>query len=202
MNRLDKRLLFNQKQSAEIYGLIAKIEAISGQWQIGKKLSPQMISRLKTSVLITSTGASTRIEGSKLTDEEVEELYSNLRIKKFKTRDEQEVAGYIELLKKIFNSWKTLSFSEGMIKNFHREVMKYSQKDQSHCGKYKFGLNRVEAVDTKGQVIGTIFSPSPPYLVPKEMLELIEWTQAKLKVNDNFKLLIITNFKICEYHIY
>lgn len=201
MHRLDKRLLFDQNESAEIYSIIAKIDAIKGQWQIGEKLSPQIIARLKTSVLITSAGASTRIEGSRLSDEEVKKLYNNIRIKKFKTRDEQEVAGYLELLKKVFDSYsikekKTsgLRFSESLIKNFHKEIMKYSNKDVRHKGDYKFGPNRVEAVDSQGNVVGVIFDPTPPHLVAKEMLELTEWMMKSLRNKNKNRLLIISNF--------
>ncbi len=201
MHRLDKRLLFDQNESAEVYALIAKIDAIKGQWQIGEKLSPQLIARLKTSVLITSAGASTRIEGSKLSDEEVKKLYENMRIKKFKTRDEQEVAGYLELLKKVFDSYSSkdkkinsLRFSEGLIKGFHKEILKYSDKDARHKGDYKFGPNRVEATDAQGNVVGVIFDPTPPHLVAKEMLELIEWMMESLKDKNKNRLLIIANF--------
>lgn len=201
MHKLDKRLLFNQNESAEIYGLIAKIDAIKGQWQIEKKLSPQLIARLITSVLITSAGASTRIEGSKLSDKEVKELYENMRIRKFKTRDEQEVAGYLELLKKIFDSYKKnkfektgLRFSEGLIKSFHNEALKYSAKDSRHKGEYKFGPNRVEAIDGDGKVVGIIFDPTPPHLVTKEMLELVEWMMKSLRDESKNRLLVIANF--------
>ncbi len=53
---------------------------------------------------IESIGSSTRIEGSKLSDREVEQLLSNLEIKSFATRDEQEVAGYAELMDLVFSS--------------------------------------------------------------------------------------------------
>lgn len=194
MHRLNKRILFDQEQSAQIYSLIANIDTIKGQWKLSEKLSPQLISRLKTSVLITSSGASTRIEGSKLTDEQVKKLYEQMRIRKFKTRDEQEVAGYLELLKKVFDSWRNLHFSEGLIKNFHQEILKYSEKDARHKGQYKFGPNRVEAIDNKGKVVGIIFDPTPPHLVAKEMLELTEWTKNEITNKENFSLLTIANF--------
>jgi len=194
MNRLNKRLLFDQAQSAEIYSLIAKIDIIKGQWKLSAKLSPQMISRLKTSVLITSSGASTRIEGAKLSDAQVKKLYENMHIQKFKSRDEQEVAGYLELLKKVFDSWRNLHFSESLIKNFHQEIMKYSEKDSRHRGEYKFGSNRVEAIDRAGKVVGVIFDPTPPHLVAKEMLGLTEWTKDALLDKNASPLLIIANF--------
>lgn len=194
MHRFNKRLFFNQVQSAEIYGLIAKIDTIKGQWKMSAQLSPQMIARLKTSVLITSSGASTRIEGSKLSDEQVRELYAKMRIQKFKTRDEQEVAGYLELLKKVFDSWRNLHFSESLIKSFHQEMMRYSEKDSRHKGQYKFGPNRVEAIDRSGKVVGVIFDPTPPHLVPKEMLELVEWTKKEFVDKNASPLLTIADF--------
>ncbi len=194
MHRLSKRMFFDQAQSAEIYGLVAKIDTIKGQWKLSEKLSPQMISRLKMSVLINSSGASTRIEGAKLSDEQVKKLYEKMRIQKFKTRDEQEVAGYLELLKKVFDSWRSLNFSESLIKNFHQEIMKYSEKDARHRGQYKFGPNRVEAVDRAGKAVGVIFDPTPPHLVSKEMLELTEWTKKELIDKNTFPLLVIANF--------
>ncbi|MEA3464243.1 MAG: Fic family protein [Patescibacteria group bacterium] len=192
-HRLQKRLLFNQKTAEQVYSMLAKIDAIKGQWKLSCKLSPQIITRLKTSVLITSTGASTRIEGSKLTNDEVKKFLSKLRIKKFKTRDEQEVAGYLELLKKVFDSWRSIAFSESAILSFHKELLKYSEKDIKHRGKYKFGQNRVEARDNKGNLIGIVFEPTQPYLVPKEMQELAEWAKEQLK-NKKHPLLIIANF--------
>lgn len=194
MHKFSQRLLFNQKESAEIYGLITKIDIIKGQWKLSEKLSPQMISRLKTSVLITSSGASTRIEGSNLSDAQVKKLYENMHIQKFKNRDEQEVAGYLELLKKVFDSWRNLSFSENLIKNFHQEIMKYSEKDMRHRGQYKFGSNRVEAIDRVGKVVGVIFDPTPPHLVSKEMLELTEWTKKEFASPNALSLLLIANF--------
>lgn len=193
-NRFNKRFLLSPQISAEIFGLIAKIDAIKGQWKLSSKLSPQMISRLKTSVLVTSTGSSTRIEGSKLTDQQVKDLFLKLKIKKLKTRDEQEVAGYLELLKKVFDSWPRLKFSESLVLSFHQELLKYSDKDKKHKGQYKFGSNRVEARDQQGKLVGIVFDPTPPHLVGKEMQELIGWTIAELDKEKIHSLLIIANF--------
>ncbi|MCP3932049.1 MAG: hypothetical protein GY705_23500 [Bacteroidetes bacterium] len=142
MNRFTKRLQFNAEQLNEIYPLLIKIDAIKAQWEISDKLSPKLIERLQHSVIVTSSGASTRIEGSKLSDEEVANLFKEMRIQKFKTRDEQEVAGYIELLKNVFDHWNDIDLSENTILSFHKQLMKFSEKDQSHKGQYKTGSNR------------------------------------------------------------
>ena len=91
--RLSKRLKLKTTIIEEVYELLSKIDAVKNSWAITGKLLPQTIERLTHSVIVTSTGASNRIEGNLITDDQVEALYKNLRIKKFKTRDEQEVAG-------------------------------------------------------------------------------------------------------------
>jgi Fic family protein len=192
--RFQKRLEFSAKNTEKIYTLLNQIDNIKSQWKVGKKISPQLISKLQQSVLISSAGSSTRIEGSKLSNEEVEKLLKKFHIKKFKTRDEQEVAGYLELLKKVFDTWQSIPFSESIILSFHKELLKYSEKDKRHRGIYKFTSNRVEARDQSGKLIGIVFDPTPSHLVAKEMQELAEWTKQALENQKKHSLLIAANF--------
>lgn len=128
-NRLTNRLNFDFKVSTKTLKLIAEIDSLNSRWQTQANLSPQMIDRLVQSVLITSTGSSTRIEGSRMDDKQVKDLYKKLNIKKFKTRDEQEVAGYLEVLKIVFENWEEMRFGESLIKQIHSLLLKYSSKD-------------------------------------------------------------------------
>ncbi|MFH1405173.1 MAG: Fic family protein [Patescibacteria group bacterium] len=194
ITRLDKRLTLKPQTMHRVYALISEIDELKGQWKMGTNLSPQTLGRLKKSVIITSTGASTRIEGAILSDEEVEKLLGGLKIQKLKTRDEQEVAGYGELLTNIFDSHKNLKLTESTIKHFHKELLKYSDKDQGHFGDYKNSTNRVEAIDQDGKIVGVLFDPTPPHLVNKEMQELISWTNQNIKDKDVHSLIIIANF--------
>src|SRR3990167_5166434 len=128
---------FNQRLEnlpTEIWVMITKIEELKGQWITGARLSPQVLGRLKRSVLVTSTGASTRIEGAKLSDADVEKLMRGISIQRFADRDRQEVKGYYELLQNVFGSWRRLTLTEGMIKHFHQELLKYTEKDANHRG--------------------------------------------------------------------
>ncbi len=109
---------------SRILSAIAKIEEFKGQWVAGAKLHPQVLGNLKQSVLITSTGASTRIEGARMSDEDIEKLMRGISIRKFRDRDVQEIKGYYELLTNVFDSWQTLHFGEGLIKSFHKELLK------------------------------------------------------------------------------
>jgi len=192
-NKFTKRL---NNISAEIISKIAKIDELKGSWVTGAQLSPQALGRLKRSVLITSTGASTRIEGVQLSDEDIEKVMRGINIQKFADRDKQEVKGYYELLENIFNSWERLKFNESSIKHFHKELLKYSDKDRGHLGDYKFGENKVVAYDNAGKEVGVIFNPTLPHLTPKEMSELVESTNASLTEKKYHPLLIVANFLV------
>ncbi len=191
--KFDQRL---KNIPAEIWSKIAQIDELKGQWIAGARLSPQVLGRLKRSVLITSTGASTRIEGARLSDEDVEKLMRGIDIQKFTDRDKQEVRGYFELLENIFNSWKTLKFSESAIKHFHKELLKYAKKDETHRGDYKKEENRVLMVDAAGKSVGVLFDTTPAYLTPKGMRELVEWTERALAEKRYHPLFIVGNFLV------
>lgn len=174
-DRLSRRLNLSAERTEALYTVLSEIDAIKNAFQLTDKLLPQTIARLTHSVIVTSTGASNRIEGNRLSDEEVEALYRNLRIRRFKTRDEQEVAGYLEMLERILESYAEMPLSESLILQLHRDMLKYSDKDERQRGAYKFGPNRVEAKDQSGNVVGVIFDPTPPHLTPKETQELVAW---------------------------
>jgi len=191
VTRFDKRL---SQVPNEIWSKIAQIEQFKGRWIQGTNLSPQFLSRLKKSVLITSTGASTRIEGAKLSDEEVDKLMRGIAIEKFADRDEQEVKGYFELLQNIFDAWEDLNLNESTIKHLHQELLKYVVKDILHRGKYKSKENQVRMVDLQGRDMGILFDTTPAYLTPKQMNELVDWTKDALKEKKYHPLLIVGNF--------
>lgn len=193
MDRRDKRI---DNLPQNIWSLINQVDHLKGQWIGGAKLNPQALGRLKQSVLVTSTGASTRIEGSKLSDEDVEKFMRGLSLQKFTDRDKQEVQGYFELLENVFTSWKHIQFAEGVIKQLHRELLKYTDKDGRHRGEYKKMENSVEAFDESGKSVGVIFETTPAYLTPKRMTELVEWAGYALKHEEHHPLLVIGSFLV------
>jgi Fic family protein len=193
MTKLSKRL---ENSSPEILSKVAKIDEIKGRWTEGVNLSPQLLGRLRKSVLITSSGASTRIEGARLSDEEVEKLIQGLQINKFHDRDRQEVKGYYDLLENVFNSWKTISFNESSIKHLHNELLKYVEKDVRHRGEYKKVENDVAMFNQEGQKVGVVFETTRAFLTPKQMQELLIWTQEALQEKKYHPLLVIGNFVV------
>lgn len=193
MNNLDKRL---NDLPASIFDLLSQIDELKGQWVGGAQLNPQVLGRLKRSTLITSTGASTRIEGSKLSDEDVEKLMRGLSMQKFADRDKQEVKGYYELLENVFAAWDKIPFTESTIKHLHSELLKYVEKDTRHRGEYKRTENRVEMINEAGESVGVLFDTTPTYLTPKEMQELVEWIREALQSRRYHPLLVVGSFLV------
>ncbi len=191
MNKFNQRI---KNLPENIWLLLNQIDELKGQWTGGAQLNPQALGRLKHSVLITSTGASTRIEGSKLSDDEVEKLMRGLSLQKLVDRDKQEVQGYYELLDNVLTSWQSIPFSESTIKHFHKELLKYGTKDERHRGEYKKIENRVEMTDADGKVIEVLFDTTSAYLTPKKIEELITWTNETLALKEFHPLIIISNF--------
>lgn len=190
---LPKRLYNRIKVTGEILAKIAKIDELKGQWRGGLVLSPQILGRLKSYVIITSSGASTRIEGAKMSDSEVARLLRGLKSQEPKGRDAEEVAGYADLLGRIFDHHKTLKLTENQILNFHKILLNFSARDARHKGKFKTSDNVVVAKNDKGETV-VLFRPTPPYLVKKEMDDIIYWTEGELVKGEIHPLLIICNF--------
>ena len=198
-NKFNKRI---QSLPEGVYQLIDKIDLLKSKWVSGAQLDQQTLGKLKRSVLITSAGASTRIEGSDLSDEDVERLMRGLSMQKFKNRDKQEVRGYFDLLTNIFDSYKSIPFAESTIKFFHKELLKYAEKDELHRGNYKTSENKVAMVTPFGEPIQILFDTTAPWLTPKEMQELVEWTQNALLEKQIHPLIVIGSFLVEFLHIH
>lgn len=165
----------------EILSLIARIDEFKGAWRALGTLAPERLSALRRVATIESIGSSTRIEGSKLTDREVERLLSNLAIQSFDTRDEQEVAGYAELMDLVFSSWQDIQFNENHIKQLHQILLRHSEKDARHRGQYKSNSNSVAAFDESGTQIGIVFETATPFDTPRLMGELASWVLPRVE---------------------
>src|SRR5690554_381302 len=141
----------------EILGLITGIDEFKGAWRALGTLAPDRLSALRRVATIESIGSSTRIEGSRLSDRDVERLLSNLQINTFTTRDEQEVAGYAEVMDLVFSSWRDIPLTENHIKQLHQDLLAHSDKDTRHRGHYKTSTNSVAAFDEDGKPLGVVF---------------------------------------------
>lgn len=182
----------------EILSLISEIDEFKGAWRALGQLAPEQLSSLKKVATIESIGSSTRIEGSKLTDKEVEILLSNLEIQKFETRDEQEVAGYSSVMNLIFQSYADIALSENYIQQLHSVLLQHSEKDYWHRGNYKKSSNHVEAFDAQGKSLGVVFETASPFETPFRMHNLIEWAK-QAYAEKKLHPLLITAIVIVEF---
>ena len=186
----------------EILNLIARIDEFKGAWRALGTLAPDRLSALRRVATIESIGSSTRIEGSKLSDREVEKLLSNLAIQSFKTRDEQEVVGYAELMDLVFSSWRDIPFNENHVKQLHQILLRHSEKDSRHRGQYKANSNSVAAFDENGVQIGIVFETASPFDTPRLMAELVAWVNGERDKAQLHPLLIITIFVVVFLEIH
>jgi Fic family protein len=186
----------------ELLGLIARIDEFKGAWRALGALAPERLSRLRRVATIESIGSSTRIEGSRLSDREVEHLLSNLEIQAFATRDEQEVAGYAELMDMAFLSWRDIPFTENHLKQLHQILLRHSDKDVRHRGEYKTVSNSVAAFDEKGVQPGIAFQTATPFDTPRLMAELVAWAQAERDSGRLHPLLIVAVFVVVLLEIH
>ena len=186
----------------ELLALIAEIDEFKGAWRALGTLAPERLKALRRIATIESIGSSTRIEGSQLTDREVERLLSNLEIKKFSSRDEQEVAGYAEVMETVFNAWAEIPLTENHIKQLHRDLLRYSEKDERHRCEYKSVRNDLGAFDPDGNMIGIVFETASPFDAPRRMQELVAWLKEANELKRLHPLLIIAVFVVTFLEIH
>lgn len=180
----------------EFLKLIAEIDEFKGKWGSLQNLSPERLRQLRKVATIESVGSSTRIEGAKLTDIQVETLLSNLVSASFRTRDEQEVAGYAETMDTVFQAYEDLRITENHIRQLHQTLLRHSNKDERHRGDYKKLDNHVVAIDEHGKEIGIVFETATPFDTPREMEELVRWVNKAIDENSLHPLLIIAVFVV------
>jgi Fic family protein len=180
--------------SSEILSLISTINEFKGAWRAYGTVSPERLDALKHVATIESIGSSTRIEGSKLSDREVEKLLSGLSSTSFESRDEQEVAGYAKVMELVFSSWEYIPFNENHIQQLHRDLLTFVDKDQGHLGKYKTHENKVVARDANGKVIGIVFETATPFDTARLMTDLVAWFRMEQESRTLHPLLAIAVF--------
>ena len=186
----------------EVLNLIARVDEFKGAWRALGTLAPDRLSALRRVATIESIGSSTRIEGSKLTDREVEKLLSNLAIQSFETRDQQEVAGYAELMDLVFSAWRDIPFNENHVKQLHQILLRHSEKDSRHRGQYKTHSNSVAAFDEAGAQVGIVFETASPFDTPRLMAELVAWVNGEREKAALHPLLIIAIFVVVFLEIH
>ena len=197
MDIFQSKINFDFKTNQLIIKYISFIDSFKGKWNIVEQRENVYLKELRKIATIESIGSSTRIEGAQLTNAEVKDLLDNLKITNLKTRDEQEVVGYYEVLELIYESFQDIDLTQNYIQQLHQRLLKYSDKDNRHRGKYKNLPNKVVANYPDGTQ-RVIFNTTEPHLVENEMYELLNWTNEQLK-NEEIHPLIVIGLFIYEF---
>lgn len=180
----------------ELLRLIAEIDEFKGSWRAANNQSPERLQQLRRVATIESIGSSTRIEGAKLSNAEIEQLLSHVKEQSFLTRDEQEVAGYAELMEIIFESYPDIPFTENYVKQLHASLMRHSEKDEWHRGEYKKHPNSIEAFSAGGESLGVVFETTSPFDTPAEMQKLLSWVRDSLADKSYHPLIVVAVFNV------
>ena len=187
------KLSFNSEVYQQLSQQLSVLDTFKGSWKVKESQQGQYLKELRKIATIESAGSSTRIEGAKLTNEDVEKLLASVKITRFESRDEQEVAGYYDALEVILENYADIEISERYVHQLHGILLKHSDKDQPHRGNYKTSSNKVVANYRDGTQ-RTLFDPTPPHLTPVEMPQLIDWLNERIKENDMHPLVYIAGF--------
>ena len=182
--------------SPELLRLITELEKFKGNWKASNNQSPERLQMLRHVATIESIGSSTRIEGSKLNNSEIEELLGNVGKTSFLTRDQQEVAGYAEVMEMVFEHYNEISITENYIKQLHANLLRHSDKDTRHRGEYKKHSNSVEAFSPDGASLGVVFETTTPFDTPQEMQSLLVWTRETLEDKSYHPLIVTAVFNV------
>jgi Fic family protein len=178
---------FNLNIDWKLINLISVIDRFDSQWTAIERREGQSLKQLKSIATVRSVGASNRIEGNRMTNEEIDVLLKNIDITKLTDRDSQEVVGYFDVLDLISESYENISVTENNIKSLHNSLMKYSAKDEWHKGDYKQHTNAVEAtfVDGTRQII---FQTAEAGFATEDAIRwLIDWYNAETEVHTLIK---------------
>ncbi len=186
----------------ELLALISEIDEFKGAWRALGTLAPERLRALRHIATIKSIGSSTRIEGSRLSDREVERLLAHLDIRRFSSRDEQEVAGYADVMDTVISAWADIPMTENHIKQLHRDLRRHSDKDERHRSDYKTLRNDVGAFDADGRMIGVVFETATPFDTPRRMAELVDWLRDVREPRRLHPLLIVAVFTVVFLEIH
>lgn len=168
--------------------LISEIDRFDANWSAIERKEGLSLKELKSMATVRSVGASNRIEGNRMSDEEVDILLQKIDITNLADRDSQEVVGYFEALDLISESYNDISITENNIKSLHNSLMKYSAKDQWHKGNFKTHNNAVEASFPDGSRHIIFQTTEAGFATENAIRKLLHWYTTENEVHTLVKI--------------
>jgi Fic family protein len=171
----------------KLINLISEIDRVDSQWTTIERREGLSLKQLKTIATVRSVGASNRIEGNRMTNEEIDVLLKNIDIMKLTDRDSQEIVGYFDTLDLISESYENVTVTENNIKSLHNTLMKYSVKDEWHKGDYKQHNNAVEASFIDGTRKIIFQTTEAGFATEDAVRSLVNWYNRETEVHNLIK---------------
>jgi len=187
-NMENKVYNFSLNINWNLINLISEIDRFDSSWTAIERKEGQSLKELKSIATVRSVGASNRIEGNKMSDEEVDILLQKIDVTQLTSRDYQEVVGYFEVLDLISESYEGIDITENNIKSLHNTLLKYSSKDNWHKGNYKTHSNAVEASFPDGTRQIVFQTTEAGFATEDEIRHLVDWYNAENEIHILIKI--------------
>lgn len=183
---------FSLNPDWRLINALSAIDRFDGAWKGIERQEGHTLKQLKDIATVQSVGASTRIEGSRLSDNQIEKLLLNINIAKLEDRDQQEVAGYFQVMDEVSESWENIRVSENSIRHLHNMLLKQSEKDSWHRGNYKLHANHIQGTQADGTKT-IIFTTTPPGFETEDaMRNLLDWYKTDKTAHPLVKCAVMT----------
>ena len=169
MRNFNYSLIRDQKWDSEVLGLIAAIYKEAGKQELYLRQRPEELKKLVEIAKIQSTEASNAIEGIVTTNTRIRQLVEEKTTPK--NRDEQEIAGYRDVLNVIHDSFDAISITKNYILQLHK--MLYSHMNNPIAGQTKNVQNYISATYPDGHV-EVLFTPLAPFETPEALDRICE----------------------------
>ncbi|NCU32804.1 MAG: Fic family protein [Candidatus Moranbacteria bacterium] len=179
---------FKLKIDWKLIKLISEIDRFDANWAAIERREGQTLKELKSIATVRSVGASNRIEGNRMSDEEVDVLLQKIDITNLTDRDSQEVVGYFEVLDLISESYENISVTESHIRSLHNSLMKYSTKDEWHKGNFKLHSNAIEASFPDGTRQIIFQTTEAGFATEDAIRALLNWYNSETEVHTLIKV--------------
>lgn len=189
MREFDYISLKYEKWDAEIVGYIASIHEMKGKQDIYAKINPEILDTLVEIAKVQSTETSNSIEGIRTTSARLQQLVAQKTTPR--NRDEEEIAGYRDVLNIIHESHDYIPLNANYILQLHSILYHYSTK--AIGGKFKNVQNYISGVNADGQSY-TIFTPLAPYETPAAIDQICEQFNRAIAEGEVDPLILIPTF--------
>ena len=189
MRTYDYNKKWQQLLTPEIVTMLSQIHEFKGEQNLFIEAQSDTLTQLVEIAKIQSTEASNKIEGIFTSDERLKKLVTNKTTPK--SRNEQEIAGYRDVLSTIHESYEFIPVRPSIILQLHRDLYKFSGK--SIGGSYKNADNVIAEEDNEGNRF-VRFQPIPAWETPDSIEALCDAFDDVIARNEADPLLIIPMF--------